>query len=436
MQLVKELYRKYKDDGFDVIGFSDHEDIQVVKDYIASENMPWRNFISTEDNTLDYNSSIVGTGYGYPEGPTPEITLVDSSGRVVFSSALSPYRDVAAFLEEHLGYGSEDDYTSTDYSQDGNVYQLQIASKGKGIDLVLMGEGYTDRDIEDGKYLADMLNTMGELFQEQPLKELEDYFNVYSVIAVSPNASFLNGSQHAFEDNDSKVFEYARKAIGDSPERIMAGIVYNQKYGGSSERSYTRMWLGDGSFVAYLKRYDVGLASHEIVGHGLAQLLDEYIEPGNEGKEMPEERKVALEEEWKKYGIGANIDCHKEPSEVKWAHFLADDRYDAEQLGVYEGAGLYSNGCYRPSETSLMRCDDIHFNAPSRESIYKHVMKYADPTWQYDMEKFFEFNLATFKPMLSESRKTNKLKESGNTRLKERMTGLPPTIIKGTWRDR
>lgn len=434
LQLVKDLYKKYKKKGLEIIGFSEQKDTKTFIDYIANEDIQWSNFISTKDNMLDYTYSCVGTGCGYPEGGTPEISLVDFSGRVVFSSAISPYRDVANFLEEHLGNGDEA-YTSKDYSQDGKVYQLKNATKGKGINLVLMGEGYTDKDIEEGKYLSGMQNAIKELFEEQPMKELKEYFNVYTVIAVSPNGSYFDGSKHAFEENDSKIFEYARKAIGESPERIMVGIIYNDVLKGANERSYTRMWLSDGSFISYIKGIDEGLLCHEIVGHGLAQLLDEYIEPGNEGKTIPEGKKNYLEEVWKEYGVGANVDCCNDPSEVKWAHFLADDRYNLEQLGIYEGGYLYSKGCYRPTEKSLMRCNDIHFNAPSRESIYKHIMKYADPTWQYNREEFIEFDLSTFKPTESKSRQTNKIKESDNTGIKERIMGLPPKIIKGTWKN-
>lgn len=47
-------------------------------------------------------------------------------------------------------------YQSTDYSADGRVTQLQKATEGKGVNIVLMGDGYSDRNIESGKYRRDV----------------------------------------------------------------------------------------------------------------------------------------------------------------------------------------------------------------------------------------------------------------------------------------
>lgn len=62
------------------------------------------------------------------------------------------------------------------------VKTLRKASQGKGVNLVLMGDGYTDAMIADGTYDAAIKRMYDVLFVEEPYKSLSDRFNVYQVI--------------------------------------------------------------------------------------------------------------------------------------------------------------------------------------------------------------------------------------------------------------
>lgn len=102
------------------------------------------------------------------------------------SNTWAPYRKY--FKGYDYGDLSEfypDYYFSTDYSQDRKVTTLQASSVGNGIDIVLMGDGYSDRQIADGTYQTDMENLYNNLFTEEPYKSFKDYFNVYYVNVVS-----------------------------------------------------------------------------------------------------------------------------------------------------------------------------------------------------------------------------------------------------------
>ena len=81
--------------------------------------------------------------------------------------------------------GEYDYYISSDFSQNGTTTTLQTAFKGNGIDIVLMGDAYSDRQIADGTYKADMENLYDNLFTEEPYKSFKDHFNVYYVNVVS-----------------------------------------------------------------------------------------------------------------------------------------------------------------------------------------------------------------------------------------------------------
>jgi hypothetical protein len=183
--------------------------------------------------------------------------------------------------------------------------------------------------------------------------------------------------------------------------------------------------------------------NHEAGGHGVGRLLDEYVE-GTEISKPTAEQKAYMEEEWTMFGRGANIDLHADVTQTRWARLAADARYAAEQLGAYEGSGTYSNEVYRPTWNSMMRYNDIPFNAPSREAIYKFVMQESEgPDWQYDYETFVKFDekgLQQFTDALqykhaASARRTADATPQDDAQQDSQLRSLPPRIINSTWQD-
>ena len=178
------LYKKYKDHGFDVIGVTQdggaNETEEDVRKYIADRGVKWQNIYATADNNLNYHGSNVGsTNYFYPGGSNPDFTIVDSNGRVVFYDQINERSSIGDFLKERLGEGSNVEvYESTDFSDDGIVETLQEASTEKDIKVVIMGDGFSDRLIADGKYDAAMQRAMEALFTTEPVKSYRDRFTV------------------------------------------------------------------------------------------------------------------------------------------------------------------------------------------------------------------------------------------------------------------
>lgn len=329
-------------------------------------------------------------------------------------------------------------YTSTDFSKDGEVVKLQAASVGDGIDIVFVGECYVDKDMDaGGLYELTMAQAMEQFFAEEPYTSLRNRFNVYAVKAVSTN-EFFNPSvtQLAIGGNLDKAFEYARKAVGDRTDRLMVGVIC--KPGAIKGRSQTFMFVDDGSFVAWMfEGLEIdGVIPHEMGGHGIAFLLDEYIEPGYEDRWLSDGEKERLDADYAKYGEGANIDWRSNPSEVKWAHFINDPRYADEELGVYEGAYYVGHGCYRPTENSMMRYNDCGFNAPSREAIYKRVMKLSEgDSWTYDYETFVTLDAPAREAYKQHRASARAKSKSADDVQRPRINSPQPVIYKGTWRD-
>lgn len=82
-------------------------------------------------------------------------------------------------------------YASTDYSKDGEVVCLQKASEGAGINLVFLGDGFLDKDMETGgKYETVMRKWMEQFFVYEPYKTFRNWFSVYTVKVVSKHGLF------------------------------------------------------------------------------------------------------------------------------------------------------------------------------------------------------------------------------------------------------
>ena len=433
---LSTAYNAYKEKGFEVIGLHfDMTEDDGLAEYVENNDVPWDNCIR---KNLDFDVQNLIMTF------VPWYMLVDKNGKVVLNSLMdeegnnkmntSYINTIFSYLENLWGKIDYNFYTSSDYSSDGKVVTLQSTTIGQGIDLVFVGEGFTDKDIEEGIFDQRMLEALDQFFAYEPYKSLRDRFNVYGVKAVSPNAEFLFGEcKHAIDQDISKALEYASKVPDLIPDRPMhVVVVYNNDSGG---RSYCAM-MEDDSFVCFAMDGVSNVLNHEAGGHGIGKLLDEYVEHGNESMTLPEENKTELENQWTTKSWGANVDWRSDPTEVKWAKFINDERYADEQIGVYEGSYLYGNGAYRPTENSMMRYNDSPFNAPSREEIYKRVMKESEgDSWTYDYETFVAFDAAGHEQFVNNLNGVSMARGEKAQKVQPIQRTAPPVFLKGTWRD-
>ena len=308
------------------------------------------------------------------------------------------------------------DYYSSDYSKDKTVKVLQKATVGNGIDIVLMGDGYSDRMIADGSYDEDMNKAMNAIFKDEPYATFRDYFNVYQVYVVSENEltgesnTALNACIGGMDSQNGAVSyfdEYTVQKYAKIPDNNIdetcVVLILNQETGyvkGVSHNGY--IMAGDdvsdvtdyskgGSVAMICRKLDdySFVVAHEF-GHGFAKLADEYSAYIGSMSDWEKEYYVSRADN---YGWWSNIDFSDNPATVKWRKFLNDDRYSGTDIGIYEGA-TYSSGSWKPSQHSIMNNDaDGIFNAPSREAIYKRIHRLAfGKDWQYDYEKFVEYD--------------------------------------------
>lgn len=298
-------------------------------------------------------------------------------------------------------------YISSDFSQDGTVRQFQTATRGAGINLIVMGDAFSDRQIADGTYESWMNKAMESFFSVEPYKSFRDMFNVYMVRVVSNTEGFEQGTgalgtvfgQGTYVmGNIETAKKYAFKAVDASKADDLTVIVIPNKdaYAGTchmikpaSEGGYAQgMSIGWVPAQSNYESFSMTV-NHEIGGHGFAKLQDEYFYSGSTSTAYDE---AGYSSDREKYGWYVNMDFTSSPSDVCWSKFLNDQRYAGQGLGVYEGA-LFEYGAYRPSETSIMRDNVGGYNAPSREIIYKRIMSLAyGSSWTYDFEDFVSYD--------------------------------------------
>ena len=303
-----------------------------------------------------------------------------------------------------------DYYVSTDFSKDGEVTLLQKATEGNGIDLVLMGDIYSDRQIASGQYREDMELAMEAFFAIEPLKSFRHLFNVYMVTVVSSVEEMGLGSTafntyYALSGGiggyDPLAIEYTKNVIGENRmnDAMTVVLLNDPKYGGicmMMESESQNDW-SSGYSLSYFSVSDrdaglISLIQHETGGHGFAKLNDEYVTGIYMYDHIPATERILIEQR-AKFGWYKNVDLTNDPASIKWNKFLSDDRYANEGLGTFEGGATYGLGVWRPTYESMMNSSMSGFNAPSREAIYYRIHKLAyGADWVYDYEDFVKYD--------------------------------------------
>ena len=88
----------------------------------------------------------------------------------------------------------------------------------------------------------------------------------------------------------------------------------------------------------------------------------------------------------KSYGFYTNISLSGSWHDVPWSHMIHDPQY-SNVVDVYEGAHEHSRGVWRSEATSCMNNNIPYYNAISRESMVKRIMKYAGEEYSFEAFK-------------------------------------------------
>lgn len=315
-----------------------------------------------------------------------------------------PREDDIVFVLKDKGYTTSCGVSQCSYDYDEDeVITLQKATRGNGVNLVFLGDGYNNKDIANGTYLKDMKQQMEYFFGVEPYTTYRDYFNVYTAIALSQESgvgtvntlcdnkfetTFTGGASLMCNTND--VFKYALRMptvnSGNLNQTLIVLTPNTTDYGG-----VTSMWA-DGSAIAITPKssdyypYDSrGIVQHEAGGHGFGKLGDEYIYH-NAFISSCQCFCCPHEEEFnaaKANGWYENLSLTGKMHEVPWSHLIFNDKYSAV-VDIYEGGFMHSRGVFRSELNSCMNNNIPYFSTISREAIVKRIKQYAGETYSFD----------------------------------------------------
>lgn len=421
-KVVRRFHTLFGPQGFAVVVIvrQGEEYRAAAEQYLRNHDVPW--------TVVSEYSDTQGRRIILPDYPYPSYLLFDQTGKLVvdmykgqavfdpmpgqdtFEIELNSFKH-SKFLnkefEDVFGYG-ECTYQSTDFSKDKQYEMLQKATKGRGIDVLLMGDGFTDIDIDTGYYREVMEFAMESYFFLEPLKSFRDYFNVYMVYAVSRDytiGGYDSRNNTAFQVKAVRSDEWfstytARQRIPDyckvcpidqSPEYFPTVIINGADGGVTYIQSSTmgpNCAFNGFDNVACLGIY-LGSVAHESVGHGFGLLADEYTDPLNFERisESLKSRIINLQNEDGRY---LNISFTDDPKRVYWSHLIGHPNYP--YVGVYEGGYSYYEDVWRSEERSIMRdsATEFYFNTICRELLYRRIMELAGE--EYSFDKFLQID--------------------------------------------
>ncbi len=391
----------------------------------------------------------------YPSPLENCIVIFGPDQTVVYTTLFDKSRDylnnAVAYLEK-VFKTTITHYESKSYTQDGKVTKYQTASTGKGIDIVITGDAFSDREmVSGGTFEKAAKQAAADLFSVEPYKSMKNRFNVYFVKAVSKHEEYFNGCSTAFEGvfgygsavggDDKKVLEYAQKAVGSSKMDNVAVLVLmnSLRKGGTCYMNYPvdKSVFAGGSSVCWIPYKDVtvtggvsALAStvvHELGGHGIAKLADEYAYR-DQGMISAEEVELTKKEQ-NNYSWYLNVDFTSDPKKVKWSQFIGDKNFSSENIGVYEGGFTFWSGVWRPTEQSVMNDNFNHstFNAPCRSLVYTRIMKLSEgSSWKYDYNAFKTWDKAHPTKVATRS-----IVETNG----KAPVHVPPVVVGKTWKE-
>lgn len=320
---------------------------------------------------------------------------------------LSPRFGEVVFVLTDSGHQTSCKVSQYDYiHEEDQVLALQEATKGNGIDVFFVGDGWDAESISNGSYLSLVSEQMDHFFGIEPYTTYRDYFNVYAGIALSQETGIntLNtyrdtkfmtiyggggskgvGGHLAIEEDD--VFDYVTNCSSIREQDLWKTLVIlvpnSTDYGGCT------YLYDDGRAISIcspsVEQYPSdtrGIIQHEAGGHGFGKLADEIIIKNL----FADAGTKSLINVYHGRGWYKNVATSGKMSDVPWAHFIFDPEY-SDYVDIFEGAMGYTRGVWRSEQNSCMNYGIPYYNAISRQEIMRRILEYSGEG--FTMEKFY-----------------------------------------------
>lgn len=259
-------------------------------------------------------------------------------------------------------------------------YLLQSGSTDKSIDVAILAEGYTSKEMET--FYKDAAIACESLFSHEPFKSLKNHFNIVAVASSSEDSGVSiprlgEWKQTAFGSHFSTFYSdrYLTTSRVKSIHDALAGIPYEhiiilantEEYGGGGiYNSYTLTTAHHPNFRP--------VVVHEF-GHSFGGLADEYF---YDNDDVMTDLYPLNVEPWEQ-NISTKVDFAS-----KWENMLAKstpiptptDQSKKYPVGVYEGGGYSSKGVYRPADDCRMRTNEYPTFCPVCQRAIQRIIEF------------------------------------------------------------
>lgn len=406
---VRRLVTLYGSEGFAVVAVTPEGDEyrEAAVNYLQQYDVPWTAFTDYRDEQ--------GRRIVLPDYPYPSYLLIDRKGKItkdvydgqyivplddlgepdVIDMASNPFQHTAllgSIIKKTFG---DSEYESTDYSMDKQYETLQKATRGKGIDLVLIGDAFTDIDIETGYYKETMQYAADLFFRLNPVSTYRDHFNVYMVYAVSGKSypgregNIQTALGTSIYDNDriessletTSDYAFVPPIGGYKP---YVPVVVNNCTAATSHLGPNMVMDPNYAFTGYDPRYRrgfIGTFIHESVGHCFGLLGDEYTSTSGSTEITDTDRKKLKRFHADNWSL--NLSLESDPDKVYWSDLIGRSEYP--YVGTYEGGFYYNKGVWRSEDKSIMsNTSYLYFNTICRQLLYRTIMDLSGRDYHFN----------------------------------------------------
>jgi len=365
---------------------------KVNKAFETSYNIPFPKAPIDITITLTNNHNVVTSELTHTVDPKDILIRKIGDNGIPFHYVWKGKNASGSKTKEKQDTYSKRDYVASVYDPFDNV---DITSN---VDLAIVAEGYTEAEM--GKFYSDCQRAVDALFAWEPFRSMKDKFNVVAVAAPSRDSGptvphegiWHNTAAHSHYDTfytDRYLMSQDMHAIYDLLsgvpfEHIMV-LINSDTYGGGG--IYNQVTFATSDHPTFKEVF-----VHEF-GHSYGGLADEYAYD-----DMATEWYPADTEPWepnittlkdfnsKWADLMPNNQPIPTPLDPKVPNFKMINKNDTKAMealnkctqvvGVFEGAGYQTKGCYRPAQECRMKINEVQDFCPVCSRAIRRITEF------------------------------------------------------------
>lgn len=266
------------------------------------------------------------------------------------------------------------------------------------VDLAILAEGYRAEEMD--KFYGDCQRAVDALFENEPFRSLKDRFNVVGVAAPSQETSVSVPHEGLWANTavgtHYDTFYSERYLTSSRMHRIydlLSGVPFEhilvlantERYGGGG--IYNQIDFASADHPTFKQVF-----VHEF-GHSYGGLADEYAYDDMDQTWYPADVEpwepnittlVDFAAKWADMmPQGTAIPTPLDPRVPHFRSIAADDKEGwkrlndcVQRVGVFEGAGYQSKGCYRPAQECRMKINEVRDFCPVCSRAITRITKF------------------------------------------------------------